>query len=861
MDQNDEGEGVNSFSKLDTNIESEFKHVFNSGIIRKSEYFDLFISYKRDNGGDHGQRLAIELHEKLTKDGFKVWLDNEEIGFSNNFEQRIEEALLHSKKVACIIGPAWVESPNCRFEVQKAIEFEKRIIPVHYQEFRQLLASKKDEGILSEKEWLRIDRPQEIDFSIKKKYKSSYEDLKSVCNLHDEITLQFNKVLTESYYWEKYNYPKSMLLYGEKLSKIKILRSKCNSDDELPSFNELQDRFMSASDDYVKNEVTDKKKVYIAFTKEEIDYAAELNMELKLQGITTFYDDDFSADSESDGSFIQPILNCETIIDVEVSTFSDGNDLRLNFARSKNKRILKVTNSASVKTRLESKGEKNVHVWNDQVSIDSLVTFINGDKVYNAFHAKLLGQSFDWESSEKSNVKLLGLKEAKLSKDWYVLAEKEGMEPQPSLSMINFVERSVAYAETLRKRKIGLLWTGVFGFVLIVALGAVSWYFGQKANTQSLLADEKTALANEKVKEAELQTKEAKNQKDIAKEQREEAEKQRKEAEKQKDFAASQQKKAKEASDKAKEALEEAKIAKEEADSASNRAEVALAQVEASVKNLEETNEKLELARTEADSISFITRAKKKALKATEHKQAREDSLALASANEAVCLLTDSVKASSQIQSLFSVYTALIPSNSILNLELNRQEITEPQLIFKLNSENELPINKYPEKITNYRINNIPIQIASSNSIVKIELIDAVIDKIESKNSISALCISKDGNKLAIGKKTGSVEIWNLETFQRLDEVLNHSYRITSVAFNKNASQIAVASIDEKFSLVNLTEDGVRDPLSETIKMSNGNRVREIYYWNDNHIITVSWKNYAKIWCTDVRELKATIQR
>ena len=34
------------------------KHAFNSGIIRKSEYFDLFISYKRDNGGDNGEKLA-----------------------------------------------------------------------------------------------------------------------------------------------------------------------------------------------------------------------------------------------------------------------------------------------------------------------------------------------------------------------------------------------------------------------------------------------------------------------------------------------------------------------------------------------------------------------------------------------------------------------------------------------------------------------------------------------------------------------------------------------------------------------------------------------------------------------------------
>ena len=141
------------------------KHAFNSGIIRKSEYFDLFISYKRDNGGDNGEKLAIELYEKLTKDGFKVWLDNEEIGFSSNFEQRLEEAILHSKKVACIIGPEWVESPHCLFEVRKAIEFEKRIIPIHYQEFRTLLAAKKDSGVLTEFEWIRIDRPQEIDFS------------------------------------------------------------------------------------------------------------------------------------------------------------------------------------------------------------------------------------------------------------------------------------------------------------------------------------------------------------------------------------------------------------------------------------------------------------------------------------------------------------------------------------------------------------------------------------------------------------------------------------------------------------------------------------------------------------------------
>ena len=787
--------------------------------------FDLFISYKRDNGGDHGQRLAIELHEKLTKDGFKVWLDNEEIGFSNNFEQRIEEALLHSKKVACIIGPAWVESPNCRFEVQKAIEFEKRIIPIHYQEFRQLLASKKDEGILSEKEWLRIDRPQEIDFSIKKKYKSSYEDLKSVCNLHDEITLQFNKVLTESYYWEKYNYPKSMLLYGENLSKTKILRSKCNSDDELPSFTEPQDRFMSASDDYVKNEVTDKKKVYIAFTKEEIEYAAELNMELKLQGITTFYDDDFSADSENDSSFIQPILNCETIIDVEVSTFSDDNDLRLNFARSKNKRILKVTNSTSVKTRLESKGEKNIHVWNDQVSIDTLVTFINGDKVYNAFHAKLLGQSFDWEGSEKSNVKLLGSKEAKVSKDWYVQAERDGMEPQPSLSMINFVERSVAYAETLRKRKIGLFWTAALGAILIVVLGAVSWYFGDKANTQSILADEKTALANEKVKVAELQTKEAEiqrkkadEQKSKAEKQRKEAEKQREEAKKQKDFAASQQKKALAASNKAKESQKRAEEMSEKAQEAKELAEKADSLAKEKAEELEKSEEQLNLTAKKTEAAKLSLEAYDDVLdgKFTEAKQ---------KADEAIKIYNE-IEEDFETDILYNTYYSILKDKaSVINNDFTKQDKSNAESIKLLHCSYAFENN------FNWDL---------------VEILGV------SRKEVFSMSQSDNNDIGALGLKSGRIILFNTQSKKITDTVAVGKHRVTSMDFNDFGNQMVASTVNGKFTIIPLEVGiGKRNQSKQLIRRIAFARIEEIHYTDDSTIraiggVTVNGNNTTK---------------
>ena len=807
MDQNDEGKGIGSFSKLDTNIESEFKHVFNSGIIRKSEYFDLFISYKRDNGGDHGQRLAVELHEKLTKDGFKVWLDNEEIGFSNNFEQRIEEALLHSKKVACIIGPAWVESPNCRFEVQKAIEFEKRIIPVHYQEFRQLLASKKDEGILSEKEWLRIDRPQEIDFSVKKKYKSSYEDLKSVCNLHDEITLQFNKVLTESYYWGKYNYPKSMLLYGENLSKTKILRSKCNSDDELPSFTESQDRFMSASDDYVKNEVTDKKKVYIAFTKEEKEYAAELNMELKLQGITTFYDDDFSADSENDGSFIQPILNCETIIDVEVSTFSDDNDLRLNFARSKNKRILKVTNSTSVKTRLEAKGEKNINVWNDQVSIDTLVTFINGDKVYNAFHAKLLGQSFDWESSEKSNVKLLGLKEAKLSQDWYVLAEKEGMEPQPSLSMINFVERSVAYAENQRKRKAMGFWTSLIGLCLFILLGFLYYQ------------------ANEQVK---IKKNDAQNAKDAANKSKELAIKMTQEAKKMqknvknaeasviafRDLATSAQRDAKNAAALASKSIRQSRAA-------DLRVEIANEAIFNAELNLKKAQKNASDALFEAQEANEMSEQAKQDLAKTKLKI----DAAKAAFRSLECSLdgqyADAKKWGVHSVSLYNQFKGEWETDVLYNAFVNI-----------LNNSDTSIINNHLAKEFKVLHNEAVNKSNTCSYIVDDDFNWELASKIYSdKKMLYAMAVSTSNkNIIALGLKTGDVLIYNRKTKKIRDTIKVGPYRVTSLAFRPDGKQLAVSSVDNKVFLFALENKVNRESVNNTIKIQLSRRVEDLYY-------------------------------
>ena len=788
--------------KSDT-ISEEFTHNFNSGIIRKSEYFDLFISYKRDNGDDHGQKLAIELHEKLTANGYKVWLDNEEIGFSNNFEQRIEEAILHSKKVACILSPGWVESPNCRFEVQKAIEFEKRIIPIHYQEFRDLLKSKKDQGAITQHEWDRIDKPQEVNFSSKEVSRKGYEDLKAVCELNDHITAQHNTILCESYYWKKYNEPKSMLPFGTKLTKVKLLRSKCNSDDELPKFTNFQDEYITAAEKYVANEVSTNRQAYISYGKSEYEYASELNIELKLQGVKTWFDE---IDEElSEESFIQSIMNCENVIDVISDKNSQEENVRIAYARTQNKRVLQVTDSTEILDAHRLRGDKNIYLWNDQVRIDELITTINGDAVYNAAHSKLLLQAFEWEKSEKSNGKLLPLKEAKNAKEWYQVAEKAGTEPQPNLSMVNFAERSVAYAETLRKRRIGLLWTGILGVLLIVILGFSAYWLQGEAKAAQVKAKNSTKLADKKQAEAKVAQEDARAAQEDAKKASKEADRQKQEANKEKKAAKQAKREAALAKEKADKANDEALEAKEHAKIATDEAKVATEAAKAANEAAEAAQKKLSLIdkKISASKLSLIAYNLTLDGNYIEAKQKADSAVALYNEIETEDFETDI---------LYNTYYSILSKNKLTGEALSF--VHEQQVLA-----NE----------SNY---------THCGYATSADFDWAVVKKVMKDTSTAfSLTYTYDKKFGALGLKNGKVITFSAADYKLIDSISVGTYRVTSMGYNSIGSQLVASTVDGKFTIIPLNNSsGNRNKDKQMIRRESFARIEEILFEDDDTI-------------------------
>jgi biopolymer transport protein ExbD len=789
---------------------------FNSGIIRKTEYFDLFISYKRDNGGDHGQKLAEELYEKLTADGYKIWLDNQEIGYSSNFEQRIEEAIIHSKKFVAILGPAWVESPNCRYEFQKAVGFEKRIIPIYYQDFRTLLAEKKSDGILTEHEWTRIDKPQEVHFGDQTNFSKSYKALKALCDLKDEITTQHTRILCESYYWEKYNRPKSMLVFGSLLSRIRLLRAKCNGDDELPSFTATQNDFVDASQEFVSTEVSNKRKVFISFQPSEYAFAAELNTELRLNNISTYFDEGM-VKGESDSSFIEHILNCENVLDVTSIGSSSEDDLRVAFARSNSKRVLQVTDSMEVLAEHKENGEKNIYFWNENVSIDKLITTINGDQVYNSAHANLLGLAFLWEKAEKNTNKLLPFKEAEAMKTWYQAAEKAGIEPQPNLAMINFVERSLTHADTVRKRRRLLVWSITVGIVILVALIFTSLYL--KRNVDAALVQERNA--KEEARKADSLAVIAKGKVELANIEAGKAEEALTQLEKDRENLIDANKKAQLEMERVfnaqKNELEKRADNDKKAMLENFESERILANNEFEAFEKENKRKTDELEKKSAE-IETVINSKKSALEAYGYMQSGSREKAAISA-EAAVLGLDEFDISTEVVALHQVYNWLLPDTSQLKRQFDNEDTLKMHLTY------------HTEDLSSHGR-----AIKKSNPIIG-ELFggDSLL--------FSAGAYNDSAKMYSFGTVEGKIRIYGLDSdnnFVDTFSVSTNGHRINNVAISPDGRQLAFSCIDETLTLISLDENHQQEKYSEIITRPVIARIEKLYFLKNGILITVN---------------------
>lgn len=84
-----------------------------------------FISYSRQDA-DFVRRLVAGLERQ----GCDVYIDEDDITAAGAWREEIQDGIAGSDNIISVLSPSFVQSPECRSELEHALASGKRLIPI-----------------------------------------------------------------------------------------------------------------------------------------------------------------------------------------------------------------------------------------------------------------------------------------------------------------------------------------------------------------------------------------------------------------------------------------------------------------------------------------------------------------------------------------------------------------------------------------------------------------------------------------------------------------------------------------------------------------------------------------------------------
>ncbi len=227
-------------------------------------FFDAFISYGRaDSKG-----FATKLNQRLIAQGLNVWFDQDDIPLAVDFQEQINNGIEKAHNFIFIIAPHSVNSPYCLKEINLALKYNKRIIPIlHVEQISQATWQSRNphqtdndwqeyqavglhssftnmHPTISKINWIYC-RDHLDDFS------SACDGLIDAINKHDDYVAQHTQFLVQALDWSRNQKQGNYLLTGESRESARKWLKQRFADEQQPCIpTDLHCEFISES---VKN--------------------------------------------------------------------------------------------------------------------------------------------------------------------------------------------------------------------------------------------------------------------------------------------------------------------------------------------------------------------------------------------------------------------------------------------------------------------------------------------------------------------------------------------------------------------------------------------------------------------------------
>ena len=422
---------------------------------------DIFICY-----GVEDKEIRDSVIQSLSRHIKTTWQHDYDIQKGDNYETSIEQGIETADNFFYFISPHSVVSDYCQKELEHALKYNKRIIPL-------LIAETPESDIPKAVRYL-----QYVDFTdntCQADYDSDIDDILNIFRHEQEYYKQHKILLVRALKWQVGNYKSSFLLRGHNLDNAKTwLRLNDKRDQHLPL--DLHQKLITTSE-AAKGQLG--TEVFISYSRKDADFARQLNTTLQEAGKTTWFDQEsISTGVNFEKEIYKGIDGADNFVFVISPDAVDSEycEREVNYASEQNKRFISVLHRETIPEMIPE--VLRVINWIDfkdtvfNKSFPELIQSIELDREHAHQHTVLQQRASDWVENNRSGDFLLNITACDNAESWRDVAVEEEKQPVLTELQDGFIQKSRnAIQKANRRRNILFSFVGLLAIVAIVLAG------------------------------------------------------------------------------------------------------------------------------------------------------------------------------------------------------------------------------------------------------------------------------------------------------------------------------------------------------------------------------------------------------
>lgn len=408
---------------------------------------DVFISYGRIDSKD----FAIRLKTQLEQAGVSVWLDLNDIPLGVDFQQNIDTSILRAHSFLFLISPHSANSKYCTLEIEQALRFKKRLIPVmhveeiaaatwqarhpqsteaEWQEYRAQNRHKSQPNLhpeIRKLNWVPFQEEQ-VDFD------QGVAKLIALLQTEADYVRKHTKILNQAFLWRQRQQQTRYLLSGKACQNAAAWLIEEN---ELVSCqpSELHCDYISAS---LKNAHNLMCQVFLSHAEEDASLAQEIRYRLTRHSFTVWTNrTDIRTGEDFPSAIRRGVEQADNLVYLisPEAVESPYCQAELQQAIALNKRIIPMliypTERKKIPEVLQRIQYIDLHELTTadpttalKAGTERLIQALQIDKSYCAEHKELLVKALKWQRQKNNSSLLLRGQALSHYRSWLHLAQQ-----------------------------------------------------------------------------------------------------------------------------------------------------------------------------------------------------------------------------------------------------------------------------------------------------------------------------------------------------------------------------------------------------------------------------------------------------